>query len=111
MKLILGDCVEVMAGMDPESVDAVVTDPPAAINFKSLGWDSDLGGLESWVGWLAVVMRGCLRVSKPGAYAAVWALPRTSYWTGLALHQAGWEIKDVITHVFSSGFSEELRVL
>jgi DNA modification methylase len=24
-----GDCVEVMAGMDPESVDAIVTDPEA----------------------------------------------------------------------------------
>jgi DNA modification methylase len=23
-----GDCLEVMAGMEPESVDAIVTDPP-----------------------------------------------------------------------------------
>ena len=23
-----GDCLDVMAGMDPESVDAIVTDPP-----------------------------------------------------------------------------------
>ena len=28
MNLHHGDCVEVMAGMDPESVDAIVTDPP-----------------------------------------------------------------------------------
>ncbi len=28
MTLIHGDCIEVMAGMEPESVDAIVTDPP-----------------------------------------------------------------------------------
>ncbi len=28
VRLILGDCLEVMAGMDADSIDAVVTDPP-----------------------------------------------------------------------------------
>ncbi len=28
MTLIHGDCIEAMAGMEPESVDAIVTDPP-----------------------------------------------------------------------------------
>lgn len=26
-RLILGDCLEVMAGMEPDSIDAIVTDP------------------------------------------------------------------------------------
>jgi DNA modification methylase len=34
-----GDCVEVMSQMEPESVDAIVTDPPYGINFMGKAWD------------------------------------------------------------------------
>lgn len=33
--LYLGDCLEVMADMEPGSVDAVVTDPPYGIDYQS----------------------------------------------------------------------------
>ena len=35
-----GDCLEVMAGMEPESVDAVVTDPPYGLEFMGKAWDA-----------------------------------------------------------------------
>jgi DNA modification methylase len=41
-----GDCVEVMAGMEPESVDAICTDPPYGIGFMGKAWD-DAGRLAS----------------------------------------------------------------
>lgn len=63
-------------------------------------WDKDKGGRDKWIAWLASVMRECLRVMKPGAHGLVWALPRTSHWTALALEEAGFEIKDRIAHVF-----------
>lgn len=34
-----GDCVTVMATMEPDSVDAVVTDPPYGLEFMGKGWD------------------------------------------------------------------------
>jgi len=37
--IIHGDCIEVMAGMDPESVDAIVTDPPYGLEFMGKEWD------------------------------------------------------------------------
>lgn len=45
-----GDCIEVMAGMEAESVDAVVTDPPYGIGFMGKTWDAfDQNAVEaSW---------------------------------------------------------------
>lgn len=40
VRLYLGDCVEVMAAMDAESVDAVVCDPPYGLEFMGKDWDS-----------------------------------------------------------------------
>jgi len=35
-----GDCIEVMAAMEPESVDAIVTDPPYGLEFMGVAWDT-----------------------------------------------------------------------
>jgi DNA modification methylase len=35
-----GDCIEVMAAMDADSVDAIVTDPPYGIGFMGKAWDT-----------------------------------------------------------------------
>jgi site-specific DNA-methyltransferase (adenine-specific) len=51
-----------------------------------------------------------LRVLKPGAHGIVWALPRTSHWTATALEDAGFEIRDVVTHLFGSGFPKSMDV-
>lgn len=37
--IIQGDCIEVMAGMPENSVDAVVTDPPYGLEFMGKEWD------------------------------------------------------------------------
>jgi DNA modification methylase len=57
-----------------------------------------------FIAFLTPIMAGCMRVLKPGGYALVWALPRTSHWTATALEDAGFEIRDVITHLFGQGF-------
>ena len=99
-----GDCLDVLPALEENSVDTVITDPPAAISFMGKEWDSDKGGREQWVEWLTAVMKECYRVMKPGGAALVWALPRTSHWTGLAIERAGFRIVDVITYLFGSGF-------
>lgn len=103
-RLIQGDCIEAMKEMPEASVDSLVLDPPAAISFMGRSWDSDRGGRRQWVAWFSEVMSEALRVAKPGAHAFVWALPRTSHWTAWALEDAGWEIREVVHHLFGSGF-------
>jgi site-specific DNA-methyltransferase (adenine-specific) len=38
-RLLLGDCREVLAGMEVESIDACVTDPPYGLEFMGQEWD------------------------------------------------------------------------
>lgn len=108
--VLRGDCLEVMRGMESGSVDAVVCDPPAGVSFMNCAWDGDKGGRDKWVAWLTEVMRECLRLLKPGGHALVWALPRTSHWTGWAIEEAGFEVRDRVTHMFGSGFPKSLSV-
>lgn len=110
MRLIHGDCAEELGWLEDASVDAVVTDPPAGIAFMGKDWDKDKGGRDAWVAWLTEVMRECRRVLKPGGHAVVWALPRTSHWTAWAIEDAGFEVRDVVTHLFGTGFPKSLDV-
>lgn len=40
MRLLHGDCVEVMRGLPECSVDAIVTDPPYGLEFMGKDWDA-----------------------------------------------------------------------
>jgi len=86
------------------TVHSLVTDPPAGISILTHEWDGDKGGRDEWIHWMRGIMAQVTRVLRPGAYGVVWALPRTSHWTAMALENAGLEIRDVITHHFSSGY-------
>lgn len=99
-----GNCIEVLKTLEANSVDSVVTDPPAGIHFMNNKWDHDKGGRYKWISWMTDMMRECLRVLKPGGHALVWALPRTSHWTCTAIENAEFEIRDCITHLFGQGF-------
>lgn len=109
-RLYNGDCLEVLKRMPDNHVDSLITDPPAGIAFMGKEWDEDKGGSKEWVKWLNGVMKEALRVIKPGAHGLVWAIPRTSHWTATALEDAGFEIRDVITHLFGTGFPKSLDI-
>lgn len=105
-----GDCLELLRLLPSCSIDSVVTDPPAGISFMGREWDSDKGGRNVWVAWFTKVMRECWRVLKPGGHALVWAIPRTSHWPKWAIEDAGFEIRDTVTHHFGSGFPKSQNV-
>ncbi len=116
--VICGEALEVLRGFPENSVDAIVTDPPSSIGFMNLAWDGNKGGRDRWIAWLAEIMAEALRCLKPGGFAAVWSLPRTSHWTGLALERAGFEVRDCIYHLipgdtklqtFLTGLNDEQR--
>src|SRR5262245_30928586 len=112
----IGDAAEVLHDLPAAAVDAVVTDPPAGIRFRGMRWDTfrparPRGGSkeqdparQAFIDFLNPVMRECLRALKPGGHALAWAIPRTSHWTATAIEDAGFEVRDVITHHFGTGF-------
>lgn len=108
--LRLGDSLLVLKALPDSSIDAICTDPPSATSFMNKSWDTDKGGRDPWIAWMTSVMTECLRVAKPGAYALIWAFPRTSHWTAMAVEDAGWVINTKIYHLFGSGFPKSMNI-
>ena len=97
-----GDCREVMAGMDAESVDAIVSDPPYGLFFMGKEWDHGVPGVPFWT--------EALRVAKPGTHLVAFGGSRTFHRLVCAVEDAGWEIRDVLMWLYGSGFPKSLDV-
>lgn len=104
--LINGDSLIELKRFEDNSIDALVTDPPAGIAFMGKQWDTK----DTFQIQMRAIFEETLRVLKPGAHGLVWALPRTSHWTASALEEAGFEIRDVCTHVFATGFPKSHNI-
>lgn len=130
--LHLGDCLEVMAELPDNSVDSCVTDPPyhlasivkryakgdaktersirlhgeqkvspfmrGARGFMGKKWD---GGdvafrVETWT--------QVFRVMKPGAFLVAFGGTRTYHRMACAIEDAGFEVRDMISWMYGSGF-------
>lgn len=94
-----------------KNFDSLVCDPPAGISFMGHEWDSDRGGRAKWIEWMTGMMRLSLDALKPGAHCLVWAFPRTSHWTATALEDAGFEIRDRVSHIFGKGWNKSKHFL
>jgi hypothetical protein len=91
-----GDCREVMASMDADSVDAIVSDPPYGLAFMGKGWDHAVPGVEFWA--------EALRVAKPGAHLVAFGGTRTFHRLACAIEDAGWEMRDCLSWLYGNGF-------
>lgn len=126
--VIQGDCVEVMRGMDAESVHAIVTDPPyglskppdiaevlghwlkgddakaheGKVGFMGAAWDGFVPGPATW--------REAYRVLKPGGYLLAFAGSRTFDLMGMSIRLAGFEIRDSQIWLYGSGFPKSHNV-
>lgn len=102
VEILQGDCLEVVAAMDAESVHSIVTDPPYGLSFMGKDWDHGVPGVPYW--------QEFLRVAKPGAHLLAFGGTRTFHRLTVAIEDAGWEIRDCIMWVYGSGFPKSLDV-
>ena len=111
--VVRADCKDAANSLPENCLDGAIIDPPAGISFmasSSRTWDSDRGGRDKWIAWLTERLQAIYRALKPGAHILVWSLPRTSAWTGIAVEDAGFEVRDVISHLFGSGFPKSMNI-
>jgi site-specific DNA-methyltransferase (adenine-specific) len=101
-KLIHADALEALRGMEDNSVDSIVTDPPYGLSFMGRKWDYDVPSVEIW--------KECLRVLKPGGHLLSFAGTRTHHRMVVNIEDAGFEIRDMIAWVYGSGFPKNLDI-
>jgi site-specific DNA-methyltransferase (adenine-specific) len=94
--VIHGDCLEVMAAMEAESVDAIVTDPPYGLSFMGQHWDRGVPNVDFW--------RAMFRVARPGAYLLSFGGTRTIHRITANIEDAGWVIRDLLVWAYASGY-------
>lgn len=126
--LFHGDCLDQLKKLADNSIDAIVTDPPYGLSdhkpsdvmdclaawldgkpyqtkkrgFMGNTWDSWVPGPEVW--------RECFRVLKSGGHLLAFAGSRTHDLMSIALRLAGFECRDTVMWVYSSGFPKSLDV-
>lgn len=101
-KILQGDNRETLKTLADNSIDAIVTDPPYGIDFLGKDWDANTGALETY--------KECFRVLKPGGHIVAFSAARTYHHLAITLEQAGFEIRDQIMWIYSSGFPKSQDV-
>ncbi|MGI9143255.1 MAG: DNA-methyltransferase [Fluviibacter sp.] len=104
MKLIKGDCLQVLKTVPDNSVDSVVTDPPYELGFMGKKWDS------TGIAYNVSMWAECLRVLKPGGHLLAFSGSRTYHRMTVAIEDAGFEVRDQIMWVYGSGFPKSLNL-
>lgn len=82
-------------GLEDNSIDTIITDPPYGLSFMGHRWDYDVPGVEYW--------EEALRVAKPGAFLLSFGGTRTFHRLTCAIEDAGWEIRDCIVWLYGDG--------
>lgn len=91
-----------LSGVENESVDAVITDPPYGIGFQAHEWDKALPNSQIW--------QDCYRVLKPGGYLLVFSAVRLMHHLMLSVEESGFRIKDVLMWAYLNGMPKSRDV-
>jgi site-specific DNA-methyltransferase (adenine-specific) len=131
-KILHGDNRDTLKTLADNSIDAIVTDPPYGISFLGKDWDSfrnsrvtrnstvkNLGsGMRmtthdenlNFQLWCEQWATECFRVLKPGGYLLSFCAARMYHRMATGLEDAGFEIRDQIMWIYSSGFPKSQDV-
>ena len=75
-RLYQGDCVELMRGVDSDSVDMIFADPPFNLNKLYPSSINDNLKTECYLEWCEIWLSECIRLLKHGGSLFLWNLPR-----------------------------------
>ena len=107
--VLRGDCVEVMKTLPADSIDAIVTDPPYGIDFMGKEWDG-FGTPKGFQTWTEQWAREAFRVLKPGGHLLAFGGTRMYHRLATGVEDAGFEVRDMMSWLYGSGFPKSLDV-
>jgi len=94
--------LDALKKLPDNSIDSIVTDPPYALNFMNARWDADVPSVEFW--------KEVYRVLKPGGHVLSFGGTRTYHRMVVNIEDAGFEIRDQIQWIYSTGFPKSLNI-
>lgn len=96
--LYLGDCLEVMAELETNSVDAVITDPPYGLHYRDNEWDRDI---PAWIDIARKLSEVVLFTTAP---TTQWDYPRPDW-------VCDWHRRAAASRSVSGGFNHWSPIL
>ena len=103
-KIYNGDMLDMLQVIKPESIDAIVCDPPYELGFMNKSWDS------TGIAFKKETWQNCFEVLKPGGYLLAFGGSRTYHRIACAIEDAGFEIRDCVMYLYGSGFSKSHNI-
>ena len=103
-KLYHGSMLDMLEVIEPNSIDAIITDPPYELNFMNKGWDN------SEIAFQKETWQKCYEVLKPGGHLLAFGGSRTFWKIAAAINEAGFEIRDTIMWLYGSGFPKSMNI-
>jgi site-specific DNA-methyltransferase (adenine-specific) len=101
-----------MADADPESIDAIVCDPPYGLRFMGKAFD-DLGDGALQREWHVQWLRQAIRVLKPGGVIKAFGGTRTFHHMAAAMEDVGFVLvpgSELEAWTYGSGFPKSQNV-
>lgn len=103
-KIYNGDMLDMLQVIEPESIDAIVCDPPYELGFMNKSWDS------TGIAFKKETWQNCFEVLKPGGYLLAFGGSRTYHRIACAIEDAGFEIRDCVMYLYGCGFSKSYNI-
>lgn len=101
-RIVRGDVARVAARSGLGTFDAVLCDPPYGLKFMGKAWDH---GVPSSSVWANVLDR-----LRPGGHLIAFGGTRTFHRLGVAIEDAGFEIRDCLSWLYGQGFPKSLAI-
>lgn len=99
-----GSSEEMLEKIAPNSIDAIITDPPYELGILNEKWDN------TGIAFSKDYWRKCFEVLKDGAYLMAFGGSRTYHRIAVAIEDAGFKIKDTLMWLYGSGFPKSMNI-
>ena len=92
------------ANYDGPQFDGILCDPPYELGFMGKSWDN------SGIAFDTEMWADLFRHIKPGGHLLAFSGSRTYHRMAVAIEDAGFEIRDMMSYIYGSGFPKSLNI-